>query len=695
MATGYNVSIGVIDNVTKPIDALNKRIAAMNAPMERLGKSLSRLGDNANIAYLGNAFKDLAERTLSFAGSIARALPGLSALTAAGSIAGVFKLSQAFGDAGNRLSNTSAIVGTSVTRLSTLENAARMAGASAADMDSSLTGLNQTLQDAASGKNREAASLFQQYGVEFQAMGYQGKNAADKMGDAFEIIKKMKDAGKSAGTIQDAMSVLHISPALTRMAMQGREGLRKYEEMAKKYSIFTPEMEQQSNKLYESFLGITMAAEGFGNKIMERVSPSMSHMLDFFSELILKNRDWISLKIGEYAERFGKYMESINWEEMGTRVSNWGKKLDDVVGHVDGLIQISKTLFELWLGAKALSVLGAIGRVATAITGIPGIGLMLQLAALGAAAETSVATKGADEAEKARQMGLEAAATDDAGHVTSYRDKATGQTYTPDEVDPLYKGRGGQGPATGAPAGPGWGRTPVTSSQIDKARREAWDFWKSKGLTDQAAAGMVAQEQAESGFNPGARGDYNAAGESTAAGSFQWHGDRRKAILEGAKIDVTKADANQQREAMWWEMQHPEAAGGKAVMEAKTPMEAGREGSLKIERPGLTQEAKEAAAIARGKMAQDAYNAYHTAPSINAPPAPTPVPANTNVPAAQTPAPANNDEATPAQKAANGTLTVHINHNNPPTGASIMTTQTGNLLSGPPTIVSPMTGFVR
>lgn len=81
-------------------------------------------------------------------------------------------------------------------------------------------------------------------------------------------------------------------------------------------------------------------------------------------------------------------------------------------------------------------------------------------------------------------------------------------------------------------------------------KQESFNFWKSLGFTDAQAAGMVANEERESSFNPGAVGDMGAA-----HGIFQWHPDRVKAIKEGTGIDVTRASHIEQLRAAAWEMQ--------------------------------------------------------------------------------------------------------------------------------------------
>lgn len=76
-------------------------------------------------------------------------------------------------------------------------------------------------------------------------------------------------------------------------------------------------------------------------------------------------------------------------------------------------------------------------------------------------------------------------------------------------------------------------------------------FWMSQGYTREQAAGIIANMQAESGGNVGARGD-----GGRAAGLFQWHPSRRNAILKATGIDVMTAGRQDQLRAAAWEMKN-------------------------------------------------------------------------------------------------------------------------------------------
>lgn len=80
-------------------------------------------------------------------------------------------------------------------------------------------------------------------------------------------------------------------------------------------------------------------------------------------------------------------------------------------------------------------------------------------------------------------------------------------------------------------------------------KTNAMGFWMSKGYSREDAAALAAQEEAESGGDPNARGD-----GGKAFGAYQWHLPRVMAILNGTGIDVRTANLQQQREAADWEL---------------------------------------------------------------------------------------------------------------------------------------------
>lgn len=182
-------------------------------------------------------------------------------------------------------------------------------------------------------------------------------------------------------------------------------------------------------------------------------------------------------------------------------------------------------------------------------------------------------------------------------HSAAFRGGAFNGTYGNDnnggasDIPPGARTHGGGGGGSGSGS---WSGAISNTAALD-----ARAFWESKGLTPEQAAGMAAQEIAESGGNPGARGDGGAA-----MGLYQWHSDRRNRILAGSGIDVTKASVEQQREAAYWEL----TRGGEKnawglIKGSQTAVEAGRV-ATSYERPGLTPEIQEMERAKRGSLSE-------------------------------------------------------------------------------------------
>lgn len=154
-------------------------------------------------------------------------------------------------------------------------------------------------------------------------------------------------------------------------------------------------------------------------------------------------------------------------------------------------------------------------------------------------------------------------------------------------------------------ADPSW-RPP---SEATKARSDqAMRFFMAQGWTKEQAAGWAANIQAESNFNPFAKGDRNWLGQPQAYGLAQWHPDRRAAYTElfGHTMESVKDPAQaatEQLQFMHWEAtQGNEKAAGDKIKATTTAYDAGAAVSKYYERP----KDREGEAHKRGQNAQ--YN---------------------------------------------------------------------------------------
>lgn len=131
------------------------------------------------------------------------------------------------------------------------------------------------------------------------------------------------------------------------------------------------------------------------------------------------------------------------------------------------------------------------------------------------------------------------------------------------------------------------------------AANQAMQFFQSKGLSREQAAGIVATLQKESGFNPGAVGD-----GGRAFGIAQWHPDRQAAIARRFGKTLQEMNYQEQLEAVWWEMMEgPERAAGERLRQASTANESGAVVSKYWARPY----ARDREAAERGALAESIY----------------------------------------------------------------------------------------
>lgn len=127
--------------------------------------------------------------------------------------------------------------------------------------------------------------------------------------------------------------------------------------------------------------------------------------------------------------------------------------------------------------------------------------------------------------------------------------------------------------------------------------KKSFDFWLAQGYTREQAAGLVANEQRESGFNGGAVGD-----NGQAKGIFQWHPDRRARILAATGVDIDNAGHEDQLRAAAWELN---STGLGAQLKGKTsPEDAAMFLSRNFERPANGSYE----ALARAQIARQNYN---------------------------------------------------------------------------------------
>ena len=142
-----------------------------------------------------------------------------------------------------------------------------------------------------------------------------------------------------------------------------------------------------------------------------------------------------------------------------------------------------------------------------------------------------------------------------------------------------------------APAATGGAPQLGSGSRAEQAVR----YFESQGWSHAQAAGIAANLQTESGFNPGAVGD-----GGSAYGIGQWHPDRQAAFQQMTGHSIRGSSYADQLRFVQYELTHGESGAAARLRSASTASEAGAAVSRYYERPAdVSGEASRRGALAQ------------------------------------------------------------------------------------------------
>ena len=278
--TATDVSVG------KTLDKVGKQLGTTGGAADKLGKSLTKAIDPNSIAKLSEGMTTLGRSSLDVFRSLDRVVPQFAALTGAASIAGMGALVARFSELGNTAAITGQRLGLPTDRLTALRGAARLAGASAEDLDGGLGSLDEKLRGAAFGRDAGAAQMFNQLHVNFGSARDGARGAADALGDVAEGIKNLKDRGAQTRAAQ-LLGLENLLPLLVK----GREGIQSLSaESARLGAVITPEMAERAKALHTSFAGLSEAVDGVENRLGDKWGQAIKPYVDGTANWIANNK---------------------------------------------------------------------------------------------------------------------------------------------------------------------------------------------------------------------------------------------------------------------------------------------------------------------------------------------------------------------------------------------------------------------
>lgn len=588
MAQEFVLRIRADDAATATVNKIKAALAKITEPVEKSQKSAKKLGDvgQASLEKVRKGLGSVSNAATKVVDKIVEIIPGLTAIGGAASLAGLSALAVKFGNFGFSLNKNSKLLGMNAQDLAAWHVAAKRAGVSAEEFDSSMSGSQMAIRNAAFGADPHAMVMLQKMGVQIQ-------HNRDGSIDYLSTQQKIMDALRRQPSVEgqrDAANSLGMG-GLLPMIQQGTWDADKAR-AARKGLVPTPDEIARAQAFHQNINDLEDSVSGLGNSIGSRLIPVLDPLITGMSKWLDEHRADIADKITAAVQKFADWVSSIDWNE----VTSKAKGLFDALGGVKGIA----------IAIAAITFAGPIGGVLGLITNLTRLssvvipGVIFQMGLLTAASFA---------AETARQRALDAAIPAGPNHDQQVADAQAGGIVTPDVDGSKSKDLGGRFFR--------WISGMVGGSSNRASTNDVMAQLQSSGWGKNQAAGIAANLFAESKFDPTAVGD-----NGHAYGIGQWHEDRQALFAKWAGHDIHGSSLAEQLKFVDYELRHGDAQSqlaGRALPLVHSADAAGRIVSQYYERPAdVAGEASRRGALAgtiASSSASDAAPAFQQDPA--------------------------------------------------------------------------------
>jgi hypothetical protein len=184
------------------------------------------------------------------------------------------------------LYNLSVTTGIAIEKLQELSFAAEMSGSTAQAMQSSLESLSATIGDAAQKGSEEFARL---------GIAVRDSNGNVRSADAVlrDVQRRFKQLNLSMSEQQSFASALGIDTSLLRMLNQTSGEMSELMQRARELGTLNEEQTEQAEQYNQALTAQRYAMDGLRRLIAVGLAPEMTQLVDKFTGLIERNREWI------------------------------------------------------------------------------------------------------------------------------------------------------------------------------------------------------------------------------------------------------------------------------------------------------------------------------------------------------------------------------------------------------------------
>lgn len=379
MANNFQINIVAVDKATAAIRKITQTLERVTKPIEKLKKNLGALSKEMGLDRIQASLVKVRRASESVAESFGKIVPSLATITSIASIAGIARLASSWGAFGMNLKNTADNIGISVQSLQELEGAAKYAGISTQALDSGLLGLSTTLQDAAMGRNNQAAQVMRNFGLELHRTADGSVDVKRALMDMAKIIPKLN------ANQQQVFARMFGIEQLLPLLRQGDKGIQEFIARAiASGNVMTQQQVKNAQKYQQSVVDMQNSMDGLSKSIGSTFIPVLQPMVDNLSRWIATHQKLVTtLAGGAVALSVLKIANSVRLLSLGMtadlvpalsmgslKIALMLEKMGGLFGKVPGVGALLTRLSGVFLSLGAVIEATPVGWLLTAIAAI-------------------------------------------------------------------------------------------------------------------------------------------------------------------------------------------------------------------------------------------------------------------------------------------------------------------------------------
>jgi hypothetical protein len=368
---GYSVTFSVVDRASKELDAINRRIAAIRAPIERMSRSVSRFVDVSGLRKVAQGFEWIGKAAMGVLRTLVEIVPVLGTITGAASIAGMAALVRSYAQWSRQLTATADGLGMTTQQVQRFEDAMRLAGGNASDMDEALKGLYSNTTAFIRGQaSTDTIGWLNRLGINVRDSTGHLRNMNQLMPEVIDKISKIQNPADRAAA---AAALLGESGAkVVEGFRQSSKGFDGFFRDAERFTAVTDEQRKQLELFSEAQGRIGVAFDHLGQQISATLAKNFTPLINHLSEFVEKHSPEIIAAVDRISGEFAAWLDGIKWENVQKGFDALIESLTWVSQHLDTIKTVAEIIAGIFVTKWGIQVVASIAQVVGALGSLGG-----------------------------------------------------------------------------------------------------------------------------------------------------------------------------------------------------------------------------------------------------------------------------------------------------------------------------------